>query len=49
MTACGAVGVEVGRRGGGKLRSMLVPSAIAFALSAAWVLLSTFAAANWKW
>ena len=49
MTAGGAVGVEVVRRGGGRLRSMLVPSTVAFALSTAWVVLSTFAAANWKW
>ena len=49
MTAGGAVGVEVVRRGGGRLRSMLVPSAVAFALSTAWVVASTFAAANWKW
>ena len=49
MTACGAVGVEVSRRGGGTLRSMLVPTAIAVALAAAWMILSTFAAANWKW
>jgi hypothetical protein len=49
MTACGAVGVEVSRRGGGKLRSMLVPTVTAFLLSTAWVVLSTFAAANWKW
>ena len=48
MTACGAVGVEVGRRGGGKLRSMLVPTATAFLLSTAWVMLSSIAAANWK-
>ena len=34
MTACGAVGVEVSRRGGGQLRSMLVPTAIAFATAA---------------
>ena len=49
MTACGAVGVEVSRRGGGQLRSMLVPTAIAFATAAVWMILSTFAAANWKW
>jgi hypothetical protein len=49
MTACGAVGVEVARRGGGKLRSMLVPTVTAFLLSTAWVVLSTFAAANWRW
>ena len=49
MTACGAVGVEVSRRGGGTLRSMLVPTAIAVALAAAWMILTTFAAANWKW
>ena len=48
MTAFGAVGVEVSRRGGGKLRSMLVPTATAFLLSTAWVMLSTIAAANWK-
>ena len=49
MTACGAVGVEVSRSGGGQLRSMLVPTAIAFAMATAWMILSTFAAANWKW
>lgn len=49
MTACGAVGVEVSRRGGGRLRSMLVPTGIAVALAVAWMVLSTFAAANWKW
>jgi hypothetical protein len=49
MTACGAVGVEVSRRGGGRLRSMLVPTAIAAAAAAAWMILSTVAAANWKW
>jgi hypothetical protein len=48
MTACGAVGVEVGRRGGGKLRSMLVPTVTAFLLSTAWAMLSVFAASNWK-
>jgi hypothetical protein len=49
MTACGAVGVEVSRRGGGRLRSMLVPTAMAVALAAVWMILITFAAANWKW
>jgi hypothetical protein len=49
MTACGAVGVEVSRRGGGRLRSMLVPTGIAFAMATAWMILSTVAAANWKW
>jgi hypothetical protein len=49
MTAFAAVGVEVARRGGGRLRSMLVPTVTAFLLSTAWVVLSTFAAANWKW
>jgi hypothetical protein len=48
MTACGAVGVEVGRRGGGKLRSMLVPMVIAFLLSTAWVMLSGLAGAAWR-
>jgi hypothetical protein len=49
MTSGGAVGMEVARRGGGALRSALVPSAVALLLSAAWVVLSTFAASNWKW
>ena len=49
MTSGGAVGMEVARRGGGALRSALVPSGVAFLLSVAWVVLSTFAAANWKW
>ena len=49
MTAGGAVGVEVMRRGGGKLRCLLVPTATTMLLSTAWVVLGTFAAANWKW
>jgi hypothetical protein len=49
MTSGGAVGIEVVRRGGGQVRGVLVPSAVAFLLSAAWVALSTFAAANWQW
>lgn len=47
MTACGAVGVEVGRRGGAGLRSVLVPTVIAFLLSTAWVSLSALAGTIW--
>lgn len=49
MTAGGTIGLEVARRGGGQLRSIFVPSAVAFLFSGAWVTLGTFAAANWKW
>ncbi len=48
VTACGAVGAEVGRRGGGGLRSVLVPAVIAFLLSTAWVLLSILAGRIWS-
>lgn len=48
MTACGAVGVELGRRGGTGLRSVLLPTVIAFLLSAAWVSLSAMAGGIWS-
>jgi hypothetical protein len=38
MTAGGAVGVEVARRGGGRWRSMLVPSLLCFALASLWTI-----------
>ena len=48
MTACGAVGVELGRRGGTGLRSVLLPTVIAFLLSTAWLSLSALAGGLWK-
>jgi hypothetical protein len=48
VTACGGVGAEVVRRGGGGLRSVLVPAVLAFLLSAAWILLSVLAGRFWS-
>lgn len=48
MTACGAVGAEVGRRGGTGLRSVLVPTVIAFGLSTTWVILAVMARGLWS-
>lgn len=48
MTACGAVGAELGRRGGTGLRSVLVPTVIGFLLSTAWVSLSALAGRIWS-
>ena len=48
MTACGAVGVEISRRGGAGLRGVLVPTIIALLLSTAWVSLSVLAGGIWS-
>lgn len=48
MTACGAVGVELGRRGGMSLRGALLPTIIAFLLSMAWISLSVLAGRIWS-
>ncbi len=48
MTAAASAGMEIGRLGGGRLRSALLPAGLAFLLSALWMVGSSMAQLLWR-